>query len=149
MSHQLIGYWDGQGDGILDDGSLMEIGVLDAQHRSQLTEAASLLATPLPKMNTASRPTNVDDWLHLLRLDHYAEQFRKNRFDDMERIERIWEVELTTVVEIRLVGHLRRMLSSLKRDANKNGPVQQPTVLYPVNQSEFSALSSDLQEIVS
>ena len=132
----------------MDDASLMEIGVLDAQHRSQLTEAAKLLATPRYKMDSNHRPTNLDDWLGLLRLGHYAEQFRKNCFDDIERIERIWEVELTTVVEIRLVGHLRRILVSLRRDGAKDVQ-QQPSVLYPRNEKELSSLSSDLQKIVS
>lgn len=138
-----------QGDGIMDDGSLMEIGILDAGHRTQLVEASLRLPpTPLRKMDSVStRPSTLEDWLHLLQLDHYVEQFRKNRFDDMDRITRVWEVELTTVIEIRLVGHLRRILTSLKPIQQQ--PVNSNPAVYPVNKEDFSTLSSDLNQIVS
>lgn len=132
----------------MDDSSLLEIGVLDCEHRNRLLKAARLLPTPLHKMESLlARPETVDEWLHLLRLDHYAEQFHKNRYDDMERVGRIWEVELTTVVEIRLVGHLRRMLVSLgdkiqSRPAKPNGSQLN-------NKEDLTALSSDLHLIVS
>lgn len=137
----------------MDDSSLLEIGVLDSEQRTRLVSAAARLGpTPLAKMNSPSRPETVDEWLHLLRLDHYAEQFRKNRYDDMERVGRIWEVELTTVVEIRLVGHLRRILVSLMA----NG-VHQPTKSIQLSngsvglqhQEDLTSLSSDLQIIAS
>ena len=130
--------------------------MLDSEHRRQLVNAAILLKTPLHKMNSVARPETVDEWLHLLRLNHYGEQFHKNRYDDMERVARIWEVELTTVVEIRLAGHLRRMLVSLG-----SGVQQRPsklcngTVLHPAqsgkinNQDDLTAMSSDLKLIVS
>lgn len=138
----------------MDDSSLLEMGVLDSEHRNRLLKAARLLATPLDKMHSTSRPETVDEWLHLLRLDHYAEQFHKNRYDDMERVGRIWEVELTTVVEIRLVGHLRRMLVSLS-DKIQPRPAKScngshPTVSSQLNNKEdLTALSTDLHIIVS
>lgn len=131
----------------------MEVGVLDAEHRNQLVGSARLLATPLKKMHSNARPETVDEWLHLLRLDHYAEQFHKNRYDDMERVGRIWEVELTTVVEIRLVGHLRRILVSLG-DSVTTCPTKTSNGYLPSshaksNQDDLTTLSSDLQMIVS
>lgn len=145
-----------QGDGIADDSSLLEIGVLDSEHRRLLVKASMLLKTPLHKMNSAGRPETVDEWLHLLRLDHYSEQFHKNRYDDMERVGRIWEVELTTVVEIRLVGHLRRILVSLGNGVQphpaklSNGSVAVPPNSKPLeSQDDLTALSSDLKLIVS
>ena len=133
----------------------MEVGVLDAEHRNRLVGAAKLIPTPLHKMHLPSRSVTVDEWLHLLRLDHYAEQFRKNRYDDMERVGRIWEVELTTVVEIRLVGHLRRILVSLGDGLQQrpsrpcvNGSLQHLR-LGVKNQEDLTSLSTDLQIIVS
>lgn len=137
----------------MDDASLMEMGVLEAGHRTKLVEAAAKLPpTPLSKMDSpGTRPTDLDQWLHLIRLDHYAEQFRKNGFDDMDRVSRIWEVELTTLVEIRLIGHLRRILTSLQRPSGQQptGPTvqQHPPVVY--NPDDLSLLSTDLQKIVS
>lgn len=126
---------------------------MDAEHRKQLVNAAKMLPTPLKKMHSNARPETVDEWLHLLRLDHYAEQFHKNRYDDMERVGRIWEVELTTVVEIRLVGHLRRILVSLG-DSVTTCPAKPPngyltSSRVESNQDDLTALSSDLQMIVS
>ncbi|KAK4014538.1 hypothetical protein OUZ56_027060 [Daphnia magna] len=142
------------GDGIADDSSLLEIGVLDSEHRRLLVKASMMLKTPLHKMNSAGRPETVDEWLHLLRLDHYSEQFHKNRYDDMERVGRIWEVELTTVVEIRLVGHLRRILVSLGNGVQphpaklSNGSVAVPPNSKPLeSQDDLTALSSDLKLI--
>ena len=145
----------------MDDSSLMEIGVLDSEHRRQLVKASMLLKTPLHKMNSVlARPETVDEWLHLLRLNHYGEQFHKNRYDDMERVARIWEVELTTVVEIRLVGHLRRMLVSLGGGVSLQQQQQQrpsklangANVPHPVkinNPDDLTSMSSDLKLIVS
>jgi hypothetical protein len=94
-------------------------------------------------------------------LNHYGEQFHKNHYDDMERITRIWEVELTTVVEIRLVGHFRRMLVSLGGGVSlqKQQQQQRPSKLanganvpHPVkinNPDDLTSMSSDLKLIVS
>jgi membrane protein required for beta-lactamase induction len=79
----------------------------------------------------------------------------------MERITRIWEVELTTVVEIRLVGHFRRMLVSLGGGVSlqKQQQQQRPSKLanganvpHPVkinNPDDLTSMSSDLKLIVS
>lgn len=133
----------------MDDGSLLEIGVLDCEHRNRLIGSAKQLETPLHKMNSAGRPETVEEWLHLLRLDHYAEQFRKNRYDDMERVGRIWEVELTTVVEIKLVGHLRRILVSLGSGQQPKPQNGEKTIKNSSNQDDLTSLSCDLQLIVS
>lgn len=39
----------------------------------------------------------------------------------MERVRRIWEVELTAVLEIQKVGHRRRILASVA--GRQNGPI--------------------------
>ena len=139
----------------MDDASLLEIGVCDGEHRRRLVEGAAQLTTPLEKMKS-SPPSELEDWLHLLRLDHYADLFRKNCFDDMERIRRVWEVELTTVIEIHLLGHLRRILVSLGDNSRANGPIQlsgtQPRTAASSNinnQEDLKDLTSDLQKIVS
>lgn len=139
----------------MDDASLLEIGVCDGEHRRRLVEAAAQLATPLEKMKS-SPPSELEEWLHLLRLDHYADLFRKNCFDDMERIHRVWEVELTTVIEIRLLGHLRRILVSLGDSSRANGPINNSgapltKAVSSTNdsQQDFKDLTSDLQKIVS
>ena len=58
-----------QGDGILDDASLRELGIGNEEHRTVLCRAAASLTTPLQKMSTCP-PSSVEEWLHLLRLPH-------------------------------------------------------------------------------
>ena len=142
-----------QGDGILDDASLRELGIGNDEHRTVLCRAAASLTTPLQKMSTCP-PSSVEEWLHLLRLPHYVDHFKKNCFDEMERVRRVWEVELTTVIEIRLLGHLRRILVSLGNQ-RINGPsisqaADHPSVAKCTETAEnLSELTSDLQKIVS
>lgn len=61
----------------------------------------------------AAGPTPVDEWLRKIRLEQYGAAFRKHVYLDMARVRRIWEVELTALLEIGKVGHRRRMLASV------------------------------------
>lgn len=56
---------------------------------------------------------HVEDWLTSIGLACYADTFRRHLYTDLERIARIWEVELTAVLEIGKAGHRRRILSSV------------------------------------
>lgn len=54
-------------------------------------------------------------------LECYQDTFKRHLYADMERVRRIWEVELTAVLEIQKVGHRRRILASVA--GTQNGPV--------------------------
>lgn len=56
---------------------------------------------------------HVEDWLTSIGLACYVDTFRRHLYTDLERIARIWEVELTAVLEISKPGHRRRILSSV------------------------------------
>jgi hypothetical protein len=68
--------------------------------------------------------TAVDQWLDTIKLGAYKETFRKHLYADMERVRRIWEVELTAVLEIHRVGHRKRILASVssRQSRGSNGP---------------------------
>jgi hypothetical protein len=68
--------------------------------------------------------TAVDQWLDSIKLGAYKETFRKHLYADMERVRRIWEVELTAVLEIHRVGHRRRILTSVsgRQSHGNHGP---------------------------
>lgn len=55
----------------------------------------------------------VDNWLSRIHLSHYSETFSKHLYLDMERIKRIWDVELSAVLDIEKVGHRKRILASV------------------------------------
>ena len=70
----------------------------------------------------------VDEWLESLNLkDLYLETFEKNLFTSMERICKIWDDELTSILDIEKIGHRKRILLSVagKTDlANRFGKVK-------------------------
>lgn len=45
---------------------------------------------------------------------------RKHLYTDMERISRIWEIELQAVLEINKIGHRKRILYSVGATPPKN-----------------------------
>ncbi|XP_050437843.1 ankyrin repeat and SAM domain-containing protein 1A-like [Adelges cooleyi] len=57
--------------------------------------------------------TQVEQWLKSIGLECYINTFLKHLYTDLERIARIWEIELTAVLEITKPGHRRRILSSV------------------------------------
>lgn len=56
---------------------------------------------------------SVDNWLTRIHLSQYSETFSKHLYLDMERIKRIWDVELSAVLDIEKVGHRKRILASV------------------------------------
>jgi len=44
--------------------------------------------------------TTLKGWLESLRLMEYFDVFVKNNFTDLEKLWKIWEVELTTVLAV-------------------------------------------------
>lgn len=64
----------------------------------------------------------VQNWLESIKLGEYAETFRKHMYTDMERIGRVWEVELSAVLDIAKTGHRKRILHSLSGTQSPPGP---------------------------
>lgn len=59
-------------------------------------------------------PPSVSEWLISLHLSDKIETFMNKNFDTMERVMKLWEVELTSVLDITAVGHRKRILASLE-----------------------------------
>lgn len=112
-----------QGEGILEENSLLEIGMLNAQHRKIVSLHAQKLEVSWPRALDPSSgiPLSVEKWLQELHLDHYLPIFRKNRYNDPERLLRLSNDELTTLIEIEPVGHRRRILAASVRISNFGG----------------------------
>lgn len=86
------------------------------------------------QLSDKSDEEQIADWLSLISLECYVETFRKNLFVEIERIKKIWEVELTAVLEINKPAHRKRILISL--DRLSSGP-------------NLDQISSDLNQLVS
>ena len=66
-----------------------------------IMEAVKTLKT-CPRLNdpASAKPESLEDWLELLSLSEYYDVFQHNGFTYMERIHRLWEVELTSVSDV-------------------------------------------------
>ena len=104
-----------QGGNVMEDCDLLEIGVTNALHRDQIISLAKSLAPvkQLTKKKDILQGMTVDDWLKSLDLFEYKDNFKSNGFNDMERVINLWEVELSTVLEIGKLGHRKRILASI------------------------------------
>lgn len=80
----------------------------------------------------------VESWLESIHLGIYKDTFRRHLYTDLERVKRIWEVELTAVLEISRSGHRRRILASLN-SSQKGGAGSEPNL---------EELNADLSQLV-
>jgi hypothetical protein len=56
----------------------------------------------------------VEEWLESIGLKTlYLETFEKNLFASMEKICKIWDDELTSILDIEKIGHRKRILLSV------------------------------------
>lgn len=114
-------------NGVMDDEDLLKIGIVDFSHRRTIMEAMkSLPACPrLSDLAATAKPESLRDWLNLICLLEYFPVFQQNGFDSMERLHMLWEVELTSVLEINSLGHRKRILASLKEDVKERDMEEQ------------------------
>lgn len=97
--------------GVIDDTDLKDMGLNETERRTVL-EAAETLEC-LIKDVWADGQGGVETWLERLHLPQYWSTFKKHFYADLERVRKVWEVELSTVLEISAPGHRHRMMASL------------------------------------
>lgn len=82
-------------------------------------------------------PPSVSEWLNSLHLGDKTETFMNKNFDTMDRVMKLWEVELISVLDITAVGHRKRILASL---AHRKKPDRQFTSLVRQGQREITSV---------
>ncbi|XP_072761859.1 ankyrin repeat and sterile alpha motif domain-containing protein 1B isoform X1 [Anoplolepis gracilipes] len=102
-------------NGVLDESDLRDMGISSDQERAMIMDAVGLLNKRVEK-RSGSHGQSVEEWLKSIHLENYTETFRKHLYTDMDRVKRIWEVELAAVLEIQKPAHRKRILASV------NGP---------------------------
>ena len=101
--------------GLLDESDLTQAGVDEPEARSTLLAAAGQLPDGLSRArHLAASAESVPAWLRALRLEQYCDVFSRSLYTDMQRVKKVWEMELVTVLEVTKPGHLKRMLMSLR-----------------------------------
>ncbi|XP_040280086.1 LOW QUALITY PROTEIN: ankyrin repeat and SAM domain-containing protein 1A [Bufo bufo] len=109
-------------DNIMEDQDLIDIGILDLQHRRQILQAThSLTKSPVmfPEMSVAS-------WLYSLSLQQYASSFLSSGYTSMETLHNLWELEIVNVLKVNLLGHRKRILASLAERPCEDPPQKPP-----------------------
>ncbi|KAK3101537.1 hypothetical protein FSP39_004282 [Pinctada imbricata] len=101
------------GEKIMDDHDLETIGIVNSEHRKKILDASKTLSQITP-INPDNPPTSVEDWLSSLHLSDYHNTFISKKYDTMDRVLKVWEVELTSVLDISAIGHRKRILASLE-----------------------------------
>ncbi|CAG9136725.1 unnamed protein product [Plutella xylostella] len=135
-------------NGVLEESDLKEMGIDDAD-RTKILESSKQLPLKIAEIsnnynnnNISKAPTEtVDEWLKSIHLEQYSETFRKHLYVDMDRVRRIWEVELTAVLEIQKLGHRKRILASVS--GQQNGPANH---IEDIN-ADLNTLKSNIQQL--
>ncbi|XP_042898627.1 ankyrin repeat and sterile alpha motif domain-containing protein 1B [Parasteatoda tepidariorum] len=100
------------GGNILEEDDLIEMNITNKEHRQKILESCHSLPALKP-ISESQAPESVGEWLRSLHLDQYIDTFRRNGYSDMERAKKLWEVELSSVLDITKPGHRKRILTSL------------------------------------
>ncbi|XP_030020302.1 uncharacterized protein LOC115440138 isoform X3 [Manduca sexta] len=135
-------------NGILDENDLREIGI-EENDRHKILESAKQLPLKIAEIsnnhnnNNISKNQNesVEEWLRHINLEQYSDTFRKHLYVDMDRVRRIWEVELTAVLEIQKAGHRKRILASVSGE--QNGPANH---MEDIN-ADLNTLKNNIQQL--
>ncbi|XP_018311442.1 uncharacterized protein [Mycetomoellerius zeteki] len=98
-------------NGVLDESDLCDMGINSDQERAVIIDAVGLLNKRVEKRSGHGQ--SVEEWLKSIHMENYTETFRKHLYTDMDRVKRIWEVELAAVLEIQKPAHRKRILASV------------------------------------
>ncbi|KAL3265731.1 hypothetical protein HHI36_009933 [Cryptolaemus montrouzieri] len=103
-------------NGVLEEADLTEMGLTSELERQIILNSIAQLPTKIQEKsinNNNNEQYSVNQWLNDIHLEQYAETFAKHLYHDMERIKRIWDVELSAVLDIEKIGHRKRILASV------------------------------------
>ncbi|VVC37716.1 Hypothetical protein CINCED_3A019322 [Cinara cedri] len=117
------------------------------RYTKDIPEAKSKSIADLDKVDDEEDAKQMEEWLTSIDLACYIDTFRKHLYTDLERIARIWEVELTAVLEITKPGHRRRILSSV--DNSKSQLLQAVSVGDGLNDvgNDLKQLKNNIQSL--
>lgn len=130
-------------NGVLEEIDLREMGITSELDRTIILDSVKGLPYKINEPiacnnnNNVNEQESVGNWLRRIKLEQYADTFAKHLYYDMERIKRIWDVELSAVLDIEKIGHRKRILASVSSGEHvRAGP-------------KLEELSADLNILVS
>jgi len=128
-------------NGVLDESDLCDMGINSDQERAMIMDAVGLLNKRVEKRSGHGQ--SVDEWLKSIHMENYTETFRKHLYTDMDRVKRIWEVELAAVLEIQKPAHRKRILASVSGPNSARAQTRNGTG------ANLEDLNKDLNTLVS
>ena len=117
------------------------MGITSDQERAVIMDAAGLLHNRVENRVTL-HGQSVEDWLKDIHLESYTETFKKHLYTEMDRVRRVWEVELAAVLEIQKPAHRKRILASVSEPSTR-------TQMRNGNGPNLEDLNKDLNTLVS
>lgn len=140
----------------MDESDLKEMEITSEKDRATILEAASLLNNRVEKRPLQQLTSQtVDEWLDSIHLSCFKELFRRHLYTDMDRVRRVWEVELAAVLEIKKSGHRKRILASVNGGGGGAGSgsiISRSNNVYSRNgtaEPNLDELNKDLNALVS
>lgn len=104
-------------NGVIDESDLVTMGITSESERKAILDGVKQhpcrsndVSSTICKSNDQS---TVKSWLKKINLEQYCDTFKKHLYHDMDRIKRIWDVELSAVLDIEKVGHRKRILATV------------------------------------
>ena len=117
------------------------MGINSDQERAVIIDAVGSLNKRVEKRTGHGQ--SVDEWLKSIHMENYTETFRKHLYTDMDRVKRIWEVELAAVLEIQKPAHRKRILASVSGPNSARAQTRNGTG------ANLEDLNKDLNTLVS
>lgn len=100
-------------NGTLNLQDLLQIGIDNYDDAFKLLKEIKYMPAIIKKMETESFQ-RVDEWLRFLDLPDYIQNFKNHNLQFLTDLKQLWEIELTTVLQIPHLGHRRRIINALK-----------------------------------
>ncbi|CAB3359795.1 Hypothetical predicted protein [Cloeon dipterum] len=106
-------------NGLIQPCDLILFGITSPEETAKITEAIKQLPNKSHKVgaNGEAQPETVRLWLRSIHLENYAETFQKHLYNEFQKVMRIWDEEITTMLDIDKIGHRRRILASVGNEA--------------------------------
>jgi hypothetical protein len=106
------------GQNIMTSENLNHIGITEPKDIIVLLESLQIRGNRF-NFDNSGQPQydfsnlQLKDWLAMIDLPQYEDNFNNNLWDNMTRVKDIWDEELASIIEIEKIGHRQRILLSL------------------------------------
>ena len=112
LSVLILNGWDNISfiNGVIDKHDISDLGVNNEKIKKKLlTSIETELQVAIPH----KMPSSVEEWLNSIDLAMYLVKFNTNQMGTLARVLEIWDVELTTTLNIEPIGHRKRIMKSI------------------------------------